>query len=159
MKGLSVRKSRTDFHISAFTSPQNWLCCPVGFPRDWPGRPELTGRIRLGADGFIWLALSVQRPVYHHKSKTTNPFTKQYKYLAEVLSQPGNENRLKTVATELAEWLSCLQLPRGQTCDRQSMFVQEGSFHSTLGRLLCRLFHNTNRISADSRICYIWCEM
>ena len=84
---------------------------------------------------------------------------KMHKYLAEVLSQPPIENRLKTVATTLPEWLSCLRLPRGQTCDRQSIFVQEGSFHSTLGRLWCRLFHNPNRIFADSRICYIWYEM
>ncbi len=83
----------------------------------------------------------------------------QHKYFAEVLSQNATENRLKTVATALPEWCSCLRLPRGQTCDRQSIFVQEGSFHSTLGRLWCRLFHNPNRIYADSRICYVWYEM
>jgi len=53
----------------------------------------------------------------------------------------------------------CLQTPAGQTYDRKSIIVWEGSFHSTLERLLCRLFHNPNRISPKSRICYIWYKM
>lgn len=111
---------------------------------------------------FDWLSwcegLSVYRKWEILKSFVKNK-TKQHKYLVNVLSQPVTENRLKTVAADMPEWLSFLQFPRGQTCDRKSIFVWEGSFHSTLRRLLCRLFHNPNRISPESRICYIWYKM
>lgn len=56
--------------------------------------------------------------------------------------------------------ISMSAAPQRAECDRQVLsFVQETLFHSTLERLLCRLFHNPNWISADSRICYIWFQI
>lgn len=56
--------------------------------------------------------------------------------------------------------ISMSAAPQRPECDRQALFfVQETLFHSTLERLLCRLFHNPNWISADSRICYIWFQI
>lgn len=97
----------------------NWWCCPAGFLRECPGQPAVTERIRLSADGFVWLALSVRGPVCHHESQTHKSFQKTAQIFRFYHSQ-----QLKT---DWRQW----QLPRGQTCDRQSIFVQEGSFHST----------------------------
>lgn len=72
-KGVQDWLSYISLH---FPHRMNRLCCPAGFLRDRPGQPAVTERIRPTADGFIWLALSVQRPVYHRKSQTTNPFKK-----------------------------------------------------------------------------------
>lgn len=132
----------------------NELCCPAGFLRDWTKQPAVTERIRPSADGFIWLALSVQRPVYHHKPQTS----KSLKKTVQIFSWGSfHSQHLK------ADWRHCqndfhFQLPRGQTCDRVSL-SRKAHFTVHWGRLLCRLFHNPNRIFADSRICYIWYEM
>lgn len=94
---FSVRKSGTDTHISAFTFAIKQIGCVAlqEFCRTGPGQPAVTDRIGPNADGLIWLALSVQRPVYHHKSQTSNPYQNQYQYW---------KCRLKTVVTMTPEW-------------------------------------------------------
>lgn len=111
-------------------------------------QPTAAERIRPGADGFIWLALSVQRPVRHNKPQTTNPF----KNVLNIYHKFYHSQQLKT---DWRQWQN--DFYTGQKCDRVSLF-RKARFTARWGDYCCG-FHNPNRIFADSRIWSIWYKM